>query len=441
MLSVLIRPRLAAAAGFLVLAAGGSASAVAQVTLDPSATEEQRRLIAKIDEEQTLHGVDGVELVGPLSDLARFYRDHGDVALAISAAQRAIAVVRVNHGLTTLEQAPLLLLQNQIEEGRGNVEQAWQLEQDLLQLVRQNAGDLGTVTILQDFADKRAGMLEQYRTGEKPPQIVLGCYYAGGPLQAHGATACRKGSRQVAMAAISNEVDEYRSMAVRTILHSDEYARGEVDGLVAEAVDGCRHYRADPLEVCKKEVELVADLAYVVGSSVPRLDAQVRIADWQLLGAPWWQAPPRVSSAAPLVPGQLAPGTVPAAKSIDTCPGCTEALESYRRAYEQLEKEGVEQAAIDRVFAPRVPVLLPGSRDRVFVEPVGESGAYIDVAFAVTKQGRAVNVELRNATAGVSREQKFGVVRWIGDQRFRPIMTNGELADAVPVVVRYPVSE
>jgi len=41
----------------------------------------------------------------------------------------------------------------------------------------------------------------------------------------------------------------------------------------------------------------------------------------------------------------------------------------------------------------------------------------------------------------VSRERKFGVVHWIGDLRFRPIMTNGDFAAAVPVVVRYPVND
>ena len=171
------------------------------------------------------------------------------------------------------------------------------------------------------------------------------------------------------MAALSDEAEAYHAMAVRTIVHSDHYASGQVNELVAEAVDGCRHYRGDRLDACKREVELVADLAYVVGSSVPRVDAEIRIADWQLLGAPWWQAPPRASSAAPLVPGQLAPGTVPASKPVtDVCTGCDEALAGYKRAYGQLQKEGVEQEAIDRLFAPRVPVLLPASRDNVFVE-------------------------------------------------------------------------
>ncbi|HEX5049283.1 MAG TPA: tetratricopeptide repeat protein [Gammaproteobacteria bacterium] len=410
--------------------------------LDATASEQQGRLIARIDEEQTLHGVDGAELIAPLSELARFYRAHGDAALAISAAQRALGIVRAKHGLNTLEQAPLILLQSEIEEGRGNVEEAWQLEQDLLQLARQNSGDLGTVTILQDFSDKRAGLLERYRNDDrKPPQVVLGCYYAGGPLQPHGATSCRSGSKQVATAALSDEADTYRAAAVRTIVHSDHYASGEVNELLSKAVDACRHYRGDPLDACKREVELVADLAYVVGTSVPQVDAQVRMADWQLLGVPWWQAPPRVSSAAPLVPGQLAPGSVPVSKPVEDCTGCSEALESYRRAYEELRRRGVEQAAIDRVFSPRLPVVLPASRDSVFVEPVGESGAYVDVAFEVTKQGRAVNAELRGATPGVSRERRFGVVHWIGELRFRPIMTDGQFVDAVPVVVRYPVSD
>jgi hypothetical protein len=441
MATVHTRAWLRAAAGVLAFAAvGAPRDGVSQPPLAASSSDEQRELIARIEEEQLLHGVNAPDLIGPLTALALFYVEHGDRSLSMAAAERANAIVRMNFGLKTLEQAPLIRLLSQTEEAQGNLERAWELEQQLFGLVQQNPSDLGTVPILHDLAARRAGLLQRYRSGEIPPQIFFGCYYAGGPLQQHGASPCRNGSRRVALGALQDEAEGYKWSAVRTILRTDLYATGQLDELTAVAVDNCRRYRGDPLAACTDEIDLVDQLAYEVGSSVSRLDALIRTADWQLLGAPWWRPFRERLIYAPLVPGQLAPGSVPVADDVDNCGSCDAALETYRQAYEELKREGVAQAVIDRVFAPRLPVSLPGLRDGPFAEPVGGGDGYIDVAFDVTTQGRAMNVEIRAATPDASREEKFKLVHRIEGSRFRPITSNGEFADAVPVVVRYYLS-
>jgi len=418
---------LKAAAGFLAFAAVGAprdgVSQVSQLSLDSGSNDEQRELIARIEAEQTLHGINAADLIGPLTDLALFYREHGDRGLAIAAAERAVGIVRMNLGLKSLEQAPLIGLLSQTEESRGNVERSWALEQELVELVKQHPGDLGTVPIWHDLAARRAGVLQRYRSGEFPPQIYLGCYYSGGPLQPHGASGCRAGSRGDVIGALWGEAQTYRWTAVRTILGNDLYASGRLDELAAAVVDDCRRYRVDPLDPCADEAGLVDQLAYEVGSSVPRVDALIRIADWQVVGPPWWHPFPELMFRLPT----------------GDCIGCGGALETYRRAYRQLEREGVAQAVIDRIFAPRVPVVLPGFGRNPFSEPVGGSGRYIDVAFNVTEQGRAVNVEIRDATPDVSRHERLDAITRIENRRFRPMMTNGEFVDAAPVVVRYDV--
>lgn len=440
MVPVVTRLWLKAAIGALAFACVvAPRNGVSQIPLASRSSDEQRELIARIEEEQTLHGINAPDLVRPLTALALFYGEHGDRALALAAAERANGIVRVNFGFKSLAQAPLIRLLSQTEEAQGNVERAWELEQQLFELVQQNPFDLGTVPILHDLASRRTGLLERYRTGEIPPQIFLGCYYAGGPLQPHGSSPCRNGSRRVALGALVDETEGYKWSAVRTILRTDLYARGQLDELAALAVDNCRRYRGDPLAACTEEIDLVDRLGYEVGSSVSRLDALIRTADWQLLGAPWWRPfRERVTNAnAPLVPGQLAMHSVPVAEDVDDCSSCDAALETYRQAYELLKREGVAQAVIDRVFAPRLPVSLPGLRVSPFAEPVEGAGGYIDVAFDVTPQGHAMNVEIREATPEASREEKFNLVRRIEGSRFRPMTTNGEFADAAQVVVRY----
>ncbi|HET8699059.1 MAG TPA: hypothetical protein VFO94_16365, partial [Gammaproteobacteria bacterium] len=332
----------------------------ASVTAEPSLTaeaslssDEQRRLIARIEEEQTLHGVNGAQLIEPLTDLALFYFDHGDRGLAKAAAERANGIVRVNLGLKALEQAPLLRLLSLIDEAQGDVEGAWQLEAELLDLARDHSDDLGAVPIFHDLSVRRTALLERYNTGEIPPQIALGCYYLGGPFSPYrgvrsglGSTgpSCHSGSRSRVLSALNGEVNAYKFMAVRTILGSEPYLSGRLDELTAVSVDNCRRYIADPGAACSQEISLVQELAYEVGSSLPEVDALVRTGDWQMVGGQWWRSP-----------AQQAAGLL----FVD-CAGCAAALDTYRRAYARLERAGVGQAAIDRVFAPRVPVMLPG---------------------------------------------------------------------------------
>ncbi|HET7132235.1 MAG TPA: hypothetical protein VFJ95_08300 [Gammaproteobacteria bacterium] len=423
------------AAVLLALAAvAAPCRGASQDSEEPASSHRQRELIARIEEEQTLHGVSGAQLIEPLTELALFYREHGDRALAKAAAERANGIVRMNLGLKTLEQGPLLRLLSQIEEAQGDVERAWQLELELFELVQDHPGDLGTVPILHDLSARRTALLERYSGGEIPPQIMLGCYYSHGPLAAGGAQplpsragpSCHSGSRSRVLSTLASEVNAYKFMAVRTILGSDLYARGQLDELTDLAVDNCRRYRSDPHAACSEEIALVKQLAYEVGSSVREVDALVRTADWRMVGGQWWRS--RAQQAAGL--------------SFVDCASCAAARDAYRRAYALLERAGVAQEAIDRVFAPRVPVLLPGMLKNPYVGLGAETpGRHVVVAFAVTQAGRAVNVEVRDATPDVSRVEKLHLVQRIERSRFRPMIVNGEVADAAPVVVRYDLGD
>ncbi|HZF31410.1 MAG TPA: hypothetical protein VE907_20005, partial [Gammaproteobacteria bacterium] len=76
MVPVVMRLWLKAAAGFLAFAAVGAprdgVSQVSQLSLDSGSNDEQRELIARIEAEQTLHGINAADLIGPLTDLALF---------------------------------------------------------------------------------------------------------------------------------------------------------------------------------------------------------------------------------------------------------------------------------------------------------------------------------------------------------------------------------
>jgi hypothetical protein len=146
-------------------------------------------------------------------------------------------------------------------------------------------------------------------------------------------------------------------------------------------------------------------LAYENASSAPlheKIDALVRIADWDLLYS-----------------------------------YNSNALEDYERAYEMLEQAGA-QASIDELFSPKTPVVLPAFMSNPLVsDQTQTSSAYIDVAFEVSRYGESRKIRILDNTTDATDADKARLVDLIQRSRFRPRGTNGEFARASPVVLRY----
>src|SRR5690606_1325556 len=174
-------------------------------------------------------GVHSAELIGPTKALALYYQEHEDHALEIAALEQARQLVRVNYGLYSLEEVPLLQQWMRAERARGNDTGAWDVEQRLLKLVRRNANDLRTVPILRDVAERRLDILARYEGGEFPPEIILGCYYS-----APEAGDCRSGSRGRAKSALLREALSYYSQAINTILRTEGLESEELPQLLME---------------------------------------------------------------------------------------------------------------------------------------------------------------------------------------------------------------
>ena len=92
-------------------------------------------------------------------------------------AAELIRPLRVNYGFSSFNEAPLLRQLVQVTEVIGDAATAWNLEQELIALLRRTSGP-GAAQMLREVADKRVDILERYSAGELPPQIVLGCYCA-----------------------------------------------------------------------------------------------------------------------------------------------------------------------------------------------------------------------------------------------------------------------
>ena len=125
----------------------------------------------QIEKIQSSQGINSPELIGPLTNLGLILREQGDVDLAIAAFERARHLVRVNYGLSSFKEAPLLRQLVQIEEGRGNAAAAWELEQELLGMIYRSPGPRpGAASMLREIADKRADLLNGTRRESSRPR-------------------------------------------------------------------------------------------------------------------------------------------------------------------------------------------------------------------------------------------------------------------------------
>jgi hypothetical protein len=397
MVSFEVRQTPKIAARILLLAAVAPYTGFSQPLFEPVAKDErQHKIVEKIQEEQSRDGPYSADLLDPLAALGLLYQEGGDHALAAAAIERALQVVRINYGLHSLDQAPLIRQSIQNEEARGNLSAAWDLEHELLTLARRHPDDLRTVPIFREIADKRMEVLRRYVGGELPPQVFLGCFYYD------DIGSCYSGSKGVAVRSILADAWRNYADAIRVLLRHELYSSNELQELEMELIRGSYLYGIP--EVGRRSLRRL--VAYEAANSEPwlsRINALVQMNDWELLlGRNGF------------------------------------ALETYEQAYALLKQKGIAEASIEEIFSPKIPVLLPTFLPNpLAADETEESAEYIDVAFEITKYGRGRQIEILDTTANATDADKDRLIQLISRGRFRPRVTDGQFAARSPVVVRY----
>jgi hypothetical protein len=394
-------------AGILTLLVAAPYEGFSQPAFEPSADDEQQKqIIDTIQREQSEKGPYSADLIGAFTALGLLYEErglHDPAAMALKSAQ---GVVRVNYGLRSFDQAPLIEQLIRGEEARGNAAAVWDLEQELLNLVRQNPDDLRTVPILHEIADKRLDVLRRYDAGEEiPPQITLGCYYKVKTILADAGN-CYSGSKSDAVRSILSEAQNYYAIAINALLKQKLYSSDELRELEMQLVRSSFQFGAPRTG----RDSLRRLLAYEVANSEPwlsQIDALIQIADWDVL-----------------------------------CDSNQTALKMYEVAYQQLEREGTAEASVEQRFSPKTPVVLPAFLPNPLVsDETRDSTGYIDAAFEITAYGTSRRVEILDTTTNATRAAKKRFVQMILRSRFRPMTTNGKFAETAPIVVRYYLKE
>jgi hypothetical protein len=377
------------------------------------ATERQvaETLQAQIRTAEQRDGPTSAGVIGPLTELGALYAENGERFLANAALRQAVQAVRVNYGLHSLEQAPLIRRMIANADSVGDRTFAWDLEQGLLALASRYPDDLRSAEILRDTADRRMELLARYNAGEAPPEIVLGCYYnpprdARDGVEFRREQSCTAGSAHRVREGLTKEAQTYYATAVDIILRNQRFSSEELPALLMGLVDSSYRYGNPSLG----RRSLTYLLAYKMTNSdawSKRVDTLVQIADWDLV-----HAVGRDEEEA--------------------------ALAEYEQAYRLSEEAGAAQESIALIFSPDDPVILPVFLPNPFAKPEArEYTGHIDVAFEVDRYGRSRHVRILETSDNATRLAERRLVQLISRARFRPRISAGLVADAAPLVVRY----
>jgi hypothetical protein len=436
-----------------------AALAVRSVAAAEAMTDLESKLMDQVQAILSREGPRSTELLEPLKRLSLLYQEQGDHVLALVTIERALDVVRVNNGLHTLDQVPLLRQKLRSEEARHNDAAAWDVEQDLLTLLRRHLDDLRTVPTLRDIADRQMGTLHEYLDGEKPPEVVYGCFYQEWPT-ADG--SCSSGSRRTVVQGMLAEAQRNYADAISVLLRNELYGSVELRELEMALLDGVNLARSvfegrnetsapmipDILGVTSMEpwrsrvAPILALASWRGGAAKPTLEAK-----HEYMTLTYYRGRQSLrrlfiydalSSRSPL---EQADSIARIADWDLMYEQHGKAVDGYEVAHAMLEDAGVPAAAIDELFVPVTPVVVPTFQPNPFVtDETRPATGQVDAAFEITKYGRSRDIEILGAeNAGDDEIEQ--VVSLISTSRFRPRPTDGQFGASSRVVVHYALHD
>lgn len=412
--------------------------------------EERERIVEQIGAAQDDEGLRTPSLISMLIDLGLLYQEDGDYALAAVALEEARHVVRVNYGLHTLEQVPLMEQALENQQALGNIAMVQALEEELLDLAERHPDDLRTVSIHRDAGMRRMNILRRLMSGDLPPEV----YPASGLWEI---------SKKAVIRDLVTEAQIHYTRAAEVILRNGAYSSGELHDLemqIVRASDLFRERRelstyslyrdyhtvvVNP--VLEVRTSVLSDLAGSTGPQDPAwgLPFDGRTSRYELGRDSYRRLIAYAEAAAERSPAdvtawqrrleaylQLADWDLLYSRN-------AVALDEYAQVHDLLESTGVAEPLIAEIFAPPLPVVLP-----TFVpNPLWtqESSRYIDVIFEVTRFGESRRVDVAGASPDVSGPEKSALVGLIKASRFRPRAADGELVRASPVAFRYYLND
>jgi hypothetical protein len=372
------------------------------------AGQEMLELVESIAAEQEREGQFSIGLRGYLVSLASLYQELGDHVAAIATLEKTRQIVRVNSGLSSLDQAELALLEIESLEAIGERNLAALERNALLELARRHPTDLRVGAIYAAVADARVAAVERWLADRSERPIIFG-------------SDRRESVRGGLTAAQLNYVDALRATATNgspggPTIYELEHALMKTFYIQAQLPKvffgpDVTPYRARKMldEVGSSSYERRVKYSSLLRRPVTEIASYlIELGDWHLLF--------REDEAG---------------------------AAAYREARDVLIGAGASDEQIDALFMPGTTILVPVfAAQFVHSSAVLEYDGYFDVTIDLSAYGRSKGVRVTAqsspaASRGTTAAIMARLERYIARAQFRPRFVNGERVDSHRVALRY----
>lgn len=356
--------------------------------------EQQAELIRV---EESREGPLSPELIDEIVTLGLMYHEIGNYDLAVETLERALQVHRVNFGLSSLGQVPMLRHLIAVHQTRGNWAAVRDLQNRMIRLALADERDIGTVPLLTEAAEREMNVYRRHLAGELPAQVSINIGFGGASPRAPppGRFALAQAQRFYTQAIrVSLQSGDYRYDQLRELekaLIESYYLELTAENTSNHAV---LHHRGR-----EAHRRLIAYTGIGGGAKVTDYAAAlVELADWDLMFSQNGRA-----------------------------------IAQYREAYDLLAQHG-EADEIERLFRPDTPVAIPANLPSPLNVDTRPSDRYVEIVFDVSRFGRSRRVTPADPEAGPAAKEGM---RTVARTRFRPMFHDGDPVRASEQVLRY----
>lgn len=434
--------------------------------------------------ETALNGPQSRVLIEHYRSMSAFYEALGDPFRARAAADQARAVVRMNDGLHTLDQAEIVEQSIEMLEAVGAFSESDALQDELLDLAGRNETDTRAPQIMASVAARQMSAVRTYLDTDVWPR-------ARQPLRAIEGSGWEPSTaltgRQRALTQLAVIADDYDA-AIEDALDDDDYSLGDALGTdeeiagVYDLVDiandflavgplprndrngptwepeppsGDREFAIAALQRARRLYSTAMQAAFAQGS-----EAEYRGLDEQLVETYYFEAANpvlgsdvRVDNRVPsplesilrtrvadrMTRGAPVAEVARAMLELGDALGNRDALEQYQQAYDFVVARDVSAETIAALFDPPVPVIRRGfgPEDSTAFDPARPYRGFVDVEIQTSRYGHTRDAEILDTSPGTSRAIERRVEKHVSRTRFRPRFAEGEPVGSDRFVLRY----
>jgi hypothetical protein len=448
------------------------------------------RLLQSIDEEKSRNGERSSNLIDPLTSLAAVYDELGDHLHAVAALEQARALIRMTNGLRSLKQAAIVEQQIDAVETIGSPAESAALQESLLELAQDNAGNPGVAPLLTTVADRQMNLVRTYLEhgiwpGTRDPvrEVRGSGWKPSTPIAMRNTSTAR-------LERIRSDYDE----TIHRALKRDD----ELENLPAIEAGLTETYRlidtvndfveegplprgfppqwdADPpsndrefaLAAFRRARRLYSAAMQAARANSPSEAGEHLALERQLIATYYFEAAhpelhPRehvrarrsdvkdkvfLSGVAALqaevidnLTRHASPTAVARAlvelgdwRLIFSDNGT--ALKNYQDAYDFLVRKNVPAAAMASLFSPALPAMLPAFAQEMHFDPARRYRGYIDVAVEIGRYGGMNGMDIVAASPHASGAIQKRLKSYVAENRFRPRFVDGRplRSDRFPV--------